>query len=250
MKGQRLSPGFTVIEVVLFLAITGLMLAGLMVGIGGAVDRERYNDAVTSLHDFLQGQYNLVDNVNTSRPATYSCSTGGIKLADDISTGQPKGTSDCSIVGRLITSDDGRAITAQPIYATADITTIPDDIPSESDLLAAMGLSVAGIDLPDNQQNYNVGWDTEVYLNGNPDQKEFSLALVRLHTNSLIRSFVVADNREDVNSVIDDATPMSSAVFCVATGGMIGSAPIGVKLLPAAANSNSLQRTVASDGEC
>lgn len=249
MKGQRLSPGFTVIEVVLFLAVTGLMLAGLMVGIGGAIDRERYNDAVTSLHDFLQGQYNLVDNVNTSRPATYSCSTGGITL-EDISAGQPKGTSDCSIVGRLITSEDGRAITAQPIYATTDITTIPDDIGSENDLLAAMGLSVAGIDLPDNQQNYNVGWDTEVYLNGNSDEKEFSLALVRLHTNSLIRSFAVADQREDVNSVIADAALMSPTVFCVATDGMIGSAPIGVKLLPVAANSNSLQRTVASGGEC
>lgn len=247
MKDQRFTSGFTVIEVMLFLAITGLMLAGVMVGIGGAIDRERYNDAVTSLHDFLQGQYNYIDNVNTSRPADYSCSASGI--SEDLISGQPRGTSDCSIVGRLITSENGESITAQPIYATTDIKSIPSDIDNEADLLDAMGLTVAP-SIADNQQVYNIAWDTNVYINANESQTAFSLALVRLHTSNLIRSFVVPSYQTNVDDIVDGAAPGSSATICINRDGMVSSPPLGIKLVPLAANANSLQRTVASSGDC
>lgn len=49
--------GFTVIEVMLFLAVTGLMLLGVLGGTYSSINRQRYNDAVKSYADFLRGIY-------------------------------------------------------------------------------------------------------------------------------------------------------------------------------------------------
>ena len=54
--------GFTLIEAALFLALSGLLVAGLLIGTGGAIDKQRYNDSVQSFMDFLEGVYSDVQN--------------------------------------------------------------------------------------------------------------------------------------------------------------------------------------------
>ena len=48
-------PGFTIIEMMLFLAVSGAMAAGIMVGVGATVNAQRYRDATHSLVSFFQG---------------------------------------------------------------------------------------------------------------------------------------------------------------------------------------------------
>ncbi len=56
-RSMNTKKGFTVIEVMLFLAITGLMLLGVLGGTYASINRQRYNDAVKTYADFLKGVY-------------------------------------------------------------------------------------------------------------------------------------------------------------------------------------------------
>ncbi len=49
--------GFTVIEVMLFLGITGLMLIGVLGGTYSSIARQRYNDSLRSFSEFLRTIY-------------------------------------------------------------------------------------------------------------------------------------------------------------------------------------------------
>ncbi len=250
MKDQHRPTGFTVIEVMLFLAITGLMIAGLMVGVGGTINRERYNDAVTSLYDFMQGQYNLIDNVNTNRPDSFRCDSGGITDAVSPADYQPRGTSDCTIVGRLVTTSDGQQLVARPIYATANLSELYKQDLAEADLLDAMALDIAPDTMTDDNQRYRLAWDTSLYINADTNQDQFSLVMVRLPTNSLVRTFVSNSAVASIDDVIDNPASSGMISFCVAPDGLVSTPALGVNLLPASPNANGVQRTVGSSGDC
>ena len=51
--GAKTQNGFTIIEVMLFLAITGMLAAAILVGSGVAIGQQRYRDS--------QGRYGLID---------------------------------------------------------------------------------------------------------------------------------------------------------------------------------------------
>lgn len=98
--------GFTVIEVVLFLAISGLLIAGLFVGVGTNIARRRYDDSVQATADELRGLYSRVaDTVVVERPNDSSCKgltaaslSEGVDLtAKGFNSG--RGRSECVVYG-------------------------------------------------------------------------------------------------------------------------------------------------------
>lgn len=128
MKGRNkiTKKGFTIVEVVLFLGITGAILVGIMAGTSTAIARQRYNDSVQDFTEFLRRTYSETVNVQNVRIGSlgdsYSCTLSGMvdesgRLigSDDnswtrwTSTGDPGGTdgypgrSGCAVYGRLIT---------------------------------------------------------------------------------------------------------------------------------------------------
>ena len=113
---QRHTAGFTIIEVVLFLAISGVLAVGLLVGIGSAIQQQQYRDAVQSYVGFLRGQYAQVLAVQNDRPDDQVCPIEGV------SGSTIKGRSDCFVVGRYIATtgpvdnNDGRKYQAWPVY--------------------------------------------------------------------------------------------------------------------------------------
>jgi len=90
--------GFTIIETMLFLGITGLLIVGILAGTGNSISIQRYRDSVTSLQSMLQMQYSNVENVSNNSVAAKSC---GAKTS-------PRGQSDCVILGRFISTTDGK----------------------------------------------------------------------------------------------------------------------------------------------
>ena len=54
--------GFTLVEVMLVLAIAGLMMVGLIAGSFSTIARQRYNDSVRGYAEFLRSVYNEVIN--------------------------------------------------------------------------------------------------------------------------------------------------------------------------------------------
>jgi len=101
---QKVIRGFTIIEVSLFIAISGLLFAGLAIGTSTNVARQRYNDAVNDFVDFLQDVYGQVENVENANTSSdkftrYGCSTVKFKKNDLAEYG---GRSDCAIYGKII----------------------------------------------------------------------------------------------------------------------------------------------------
>lgn len=59
---SKMRRGFTLIEVALFLAVTGLLFAGVMVGVQNSIWQQRYNDTVQNFANFLRNVYSEVSN--------------------------------------------------------------------------------------------------------------------------------------------------------------------------------------------
>ena len=55
--------GFTLIEVSLFLAITGLLFLGVTIGVQNSIFQQRYNDSVQNFAEFLRSAYAKTENV-------------------------------------------------------------------------------------------------------------------------------------------------------------------------------------------
>ena len=68
------SQGFTIIEVSLFLALTGVVMLGAL-GIFSNIKQQRYNDSVQNFAEYLRGIYSQVENVENSG-TNCGCTTG------------------------------------------------------------------------------------------------------------------------------------------------------------------------------
>ena len=136
---KRRGDGFTIIEVILFLAITGLMVAGMLVGVTVALRQQQYRDAVQSFAHFLKDQYSRVISVENDRNARAICPIAG--ATNDGARGQ----SQCVIVGRYVVSQDARTYVAHPLYA----------------LKAADGSGWRYGYSEDEQDTYTVGWGAQ-----------------------------------------------------------------------------------------
>ncbi len=111
--------GFTIIETMLFLAISGALAVGLMVGMGAAIGSQQYRDSVQSYANYLRGQYGqavAVENGNVAHDSDV-CSSLGAASTDD------RGRSDCVIVGRHVVAVSGDTYDSQPIYAVQNADT-------------------------------------------------------------------------------------------------------------------------------
>lgn len=95
--GSRFSRGFTIIEVMLFLAITGLLLAGILASTSNSLNQQHYRDGVEATRNKLGSQFNKVYSLTNNNQTTAGnedpCANGQRSL---------RGTSNCFYVGRHI----------------------------------------------------------------------------------------------------------------------------------------------------
>jgi hypothetical protein len=102
---NKIALGFTIIETMLFLAIAGLIFAGLVAGTNGAIRRQRYKDSVQGFVDDLRDLYSLVENTQVLDYGGEVASCGGVA-----GTHEGRGRSNCSVYGiYAIISPNGKA---------------------------------------------------------------------------------------------------------------------------------------------
>ena len=90
--------GFTLIEVALFLAVTGLLFIGIAVGVQNSIFQQRFNDSIQNYAEFLRTVYSGVMNVQEKNPG---------------------GRSERAVYGKLVTFDEQYDFAGCPVNGNA-----------------------------------------------------------------------------------------------------------------------------------
>ncbi len=237
--------GFTIIEVMLFLAISGLIMSVVLASVATGINRERYRDAVNSYLDFWQGQYNSVTNVVNNREAQNPCVGGKIVEDGSESPDTTKGVSDCTIVGRVVHSaSDGKSVASRAVYATVDARILPVN----SDDTDAEVLASAGLIMSSQIEKRDLNWGAQLVDTRAGSGREFSILIVRMPTSGVVRTFVTTEADRTPAQIVSPAQAHvdTDFVMCVSPAGLVSSPTVGVKLALESMNSSGV--TLAGDG--
>ena len=223
--------GFTIVETMLFLGISGLLVMGVLVGTGTAINIQRYRDSVASFRSFLQQQYSDVANVSNN-----------VDNSNCDSNPKQRGQSDCVILGRLITNTDkdtllSRIVTGNPPPVSATTATATDDI-------EALKTYTYGIS-NDHEDTYDMDWGSSI-ANIDGSTLNFSMLILRSPTSGIIRTFIdpktkILDN--DIASLLD-MTPSAltqSVQACVNSNGALTGNKMAVLINANATSASSIE---------
>jgi type II secretory pathway pseudopilin PulG len=202
--------GFTIIETMLFLGISGLLAMGIFIGIGSSVNNQRYRDSVISLQSILQQQYSEVANVRNQSSSNDCVGT----------TNKNRGQSDCVVLGKYITSSpDGKSLT---IYSV--IGMIPSVEPSLNDIVAIGAYNIRVSDF--NKETYNIEYASSINKkNGSGIGMTLSMLIVRSPLSGVIRTFV-ADTVLPVDKIVESGALEKDATLCVDSNGLLDPAVV------------------------
>jgi type II secretory pathway pseudopilin PulG len=240
------SDGFTIIEVILFFAISALLAATLLSGWTLTIDTQRYKDSNRRLQSFLQEQYNLVYNVENGRDANLSCIYNGSTLnigdapADNTSPGQ----SNCVVMGRYIYIQNGTKLAVSSIVG---LDQVPDS--THSDLQQMQDFKVQRVDsaIGLTRSNLDIPWQaTIVGQSGDSTPRSYAIAIIRAPSTGIVHTFTEETPTEvAVSQLINNANEQNPVYFCLDPGVTINSPRTGV-MMDALASSQSSVKTVGN----
>lgn len=217
--GTLSTRGFTIIETMLFLAISGVLIIVMVGGVGVTINIQRYRDAVETFKALIQDQYGELTSVENDRTDTWSCSP--LAASEDGGT-EVRGQSDCVMVGRLM-SIEGSNITLYDVLgrAPANEGPVTDDIVQ----LQNYTLNVSTV----NEDKRTMEWGTQIALptrgpenptnSTNTTPRSMSILFIRSPNSGQIYTFTS-------NSVAASPTPQSLKSMLVSSGTVTNGQPI------------------------
>ncbi len=104
LSRQRLSQaarGFTIVETMLFLAISMLILVGAIIAVGGQQRRTQFSQSMRDLDSYLQDVFNDVSNGYYNPQTGLNCTVDGSGVVSFVSGGVSDNTA-CTYIGKVI----------------------------------------------------------------------------------------------------------------------------------------------------
>ena len=198
---KRLKFGFTLVEVSLFLAISGLLLVGVIAGTQSSISAQRFNDSVQNYVEFLRTAYSEVSNPQSPGDGRSEYAIYG-KL---VSFGQTT-----TLTGASVSSGEQRIYVYDVIGNSASIGT-----GSVTEALIALNANVVietknnlgnitNVKLAGNVREYTPTWGASI--DGLTNGKTFSgsILIVR-HPRSGTITTLVSSEVISVNSIVAEA---------------------------------------------
>jgi hypothetical protein len=238
--------GFTIIETMLFLGVTGLLVIALLVGTGASINTQRYRDSVTTFMSFLQDQYAKVNSVSNDRTNDWSC--GDDAQAKQDGTPEARGQSNCFIVGRLIMIKNSD-ITTLSVNGVQTSTTSASDV---SMLINNYNFGISTVD----QENSSLEWGAKITWpvegagsKSQGTERAISILLMRSPDSGLVYTFT-ADSTFPVENITSDtikqimspSTSQDKRTICVdSSSGMAAGNKLAVFIDSNAANSSAIE---------
>lgn len=225
--GSSYKSGFTLIETMLFLAITGALVVAVLVGTGASINIQRYRDSVTSLKSLLQEQYSDAINVqNESQATNISCDSGA--NVGTSGTTKPRGQSNCVVMGRHITINQGAITTSTVIGHEGGAPSGS----SEVDLIKSYNLSTLASSVETSQLEWGaqIAWPSSGGGARNPRMpRSISILIIRSPQSGEVYTFTADDINTPLKSMVvagAGATPIdgiygqSQRTVCVDSDGV------------------------------
>jgi len=204
--GAHRQQGFTIIETMLVLAITGMLVAGVFVGIGTSINVQRYRDSVQTFKNVLQTQYAEITSVRSDRNDQWSCNA---QAATSDTGATARGQSDCVLLGRLVTVN-AADITVYSVVGLERINpTTADDITS---LRTNYTLNVSTVEVDRSSLEWGaaIAWPSTGSGSRDPTTpRSLSILFIRSPDSGQVYTFTS-------NDAPDTPGPQSLAVMVVA----------------------------------
>jgi len=211
MVGNR-QAGFTIVEISLFMAITGLLLMIALIGTGNTIRTFRFTDTSWSLEAFAQKQYDDIVNGLNNRSDSISCNAGVITTT----TGQTVGSSNCLLMGKLLVFRQASSIVNIYNVIGSEPTAV-DYSQSDNTLIAAFTPTTVTATAT---STYNLPWGARMsgFKRTSDNVAANGLLLIRSPKSSRIVSYtfvVPAIVPNNLSSVVGDAnTLLKTTNFC------------------------------------
>jgi type II secretory pathway pseudopilin PulG len=234
--------GFTVIEISLFVAISGLLAVGLLTGWSVAINSQRYKDSVDSLYAYMQQQYSFAYDVENGRKATLSCDSNSV-IHDNGST--PRGQSDCVLLGRYIRITNGSQFESFAVVGNEA---------SDSNSLSSYEPKVVEASIGLSQAEFTIPWQAVATGNGdeNDSPLNIGIAILRSPSTGTVYTYVNSDTGNVVDlSIVVSPENQKEQYFCVDPGkGITVQGQRRAVYLPRYAASLNSVETLGSDNGC
>lgn len=246
--GIKAQTGFTIIEVMLFLAITGLLTAAVLVGSGISINQQRYRDSVTSLQSYIQQQYSQVTNITNGRNGDWTCnSNGDVTQVTNPSSGQPRGTSDCVVLGRVIVVDStGTQLTTSNVVGYHN----PNGVTQSSDLGELTTNYKLGI-VPFQQDTQSVNWSAQIVKPKTTTPMPMSILIIRSPLSGVTLTFSQTGTQTNLNAMLTQANESTQQDLCVNAGiGTFMGKRMEVRINPFASSQSAIQVPTESNSVC
>lgn len=235
--------GFTLIETMLFLAITGALIVAVLVGTGASINVQRYRDSVTSLKSLIQGQYSDVLNVQNQATATNIACDSNANISTTGNT-VPRGQSDCVIMGKYVTIN-GSNVTTSTVIGHASGTTTSDL--SDINLIKSYNLST----LPSSTETSQLEWGTQIAwpksgggAKSPTTPRSIAILIIRSPQNGQNYTFTGDDITVPLKSLIvaGASNPgQGQRTICVASDGLTNNNDMAISIGAYAASSSDIE---------
>jgi prepilin-type N-terminal cleavage/methylation domain-containing protein len=198
--GIHSKQGFTIVETMLVLAITGVLIAGLLVGLGSSISNQRYLDAVSTFKSTLQDQYSQVDNVTNDRDANWSCDANATPVVSGNGGGVAPGQSNCVLLGRYVSVVNDQITSATVVgYPSSDTASAADIASLKADY--TLGISTSSIETTQLEWGASIAWPKSGAEAQNPTTpRSIAILMIRSPENGTAFTFT-SDSVNDINSV-------------------------------------------------
>lgn len=253
--GAHRSNGFTIIETMLFLAVTGLLILGVLVGTSAALNNQRYRDAVESFKSLLQQQYADLGAVSNGRENVFACSvqsTGLVVQNVGAANGQTPGQSDCTVAGKYLRIDK-KTVWEYTVLAAADPSVSPAtgsandlDVLSHNYFYAVASSEETSDTL---EWNTNIAWPLSGggAKAGHPD-RALGVLFLRSPNSGAVYTFtsdtIPADSTSINNGTLRgmiSAGARGQRTICIESGGLMAGGDMAVSIAQYASSSSAIE---------
>lgn len=227
--------GFTIIETMLFLAISGVLTVAIMVGAGMSIGSQRYKDAVATLQSDIQQQYEDAVSIKNGRGASDTIPSGCVG---------DRGQTDCILMGKLMTITGNGRVTQYVVYGSEPTPPLSETITNEYTVMRAYVPSVVASSAQETTMEWGTGiaWP-EAGSGARPvgTNRDIAILVIRSPRTGIVYTFTRDDaSQANLVSMINSAQ-RNRRTICVAPTGWVISDRMSVSVAAGASSANAVE---------